>query len=212
VFYIGTSSFAAFNVLDNDADYECTEHGYYTTKQYCDMYVLNFTQPMFGTVKFPDAPPPFPWDRAQVSDAGGPEQSGDDSFTTRYPVAAAAAAAAERVSEVVHSAASGGGGMIRDWKQHGLLQYALNSSIQRPVIDKVKRHEQRQTLVCRAFLTRKNSSRIKAWILLILAAVDAAPMHVFSCNYYVWPCCVVCFASDCCALFCVLLAVHVHSG
>ncbi|WIA16378.1 hypothetical protein OEZ85_013074 [Tetradesmus obliquus] len=119
VFYIGSGSSAAFNVLENDADYECTDHGYYTTRPICDMYVVNFTQPLYGTVKFPDSQPIFPWDRSQAAAAGS-----------------TAAAAAAKMSGAVSPAAAGGGGSIRDWKQNGLLQYALNYSIPRPLIDK----------------------------------------------------------------------------
>jgi hypothetical protein len=108
VFYIGAASSVSFKVLENDADYECTDNGRYTIKPFCDMYVVNFTQPRYGTVKFPDAKPIFP-------------------SNSRDPFTAAAAAAHPAVSF----------GEVDDCRVNGQLQYTLDPSVTRPVTDQV---------------------------------------------------------------------------
>jgi hypothetical protein len=120
VFYIGAASSVSFNVLENDADYECTDHGRYTTKPFCDMYVVNFTQPRYGSVKFPDAQPIFP-------------DNSRDPLSARPPPPAAAAASG-RLSAVRPAASLG---EVDDWKVNGQLQYTLDPSVTRPVIDQV---------------------------------------------------------------------------
>lgn len=168
VFYIGSGSSAAFNVLENDADYECTDHGYYTTRPICDMYVVNFTPPLYGTVKFPDSQPIFPWDRSQAAAAGS-----------------TAAAAAAKMSGAMSPAAAGGGGSIRDWKQNGLLQYALNYSIPRPLIDKARHGHSRALsgmcipLRC-TFETRLQHARCLL-ALPVWASHSACPQAVAAC-------------------------------
>jgi hypothetical protein len=79
------------------------------------MYVVNFTQPRYGSVKFPDAQPPL-------------------SFNSGDTLSAAAAAAAGSLSAVGPAASFREG---HDWKVHGQLQYTLDPSVTRPVTDQV---------------------------------------------------------------------------
>jgi hypothetical protein len=138
---IGGASSVSLNVLENDADYECLDHGRYTTQPFCDMYIVNFTQPRYGTVKFPDAKPIFPEDE-DSSRARTAASQAAHSVAFRAAIAGQvgsmpplAAAAAAGVSGGVGRAA--GLGTVDDWKVNGQLQYSLDPSVPRPLVDAV---------------------------------------------------------------------------